>query len=115
MDSKIGAGMSKFTKAVAPAHRIRRKPRIGGPQHHAVKPWSKIAEAEKEYEHPNHQCSEPSAASASKVKKNLLGDDGGMKGIIEQAVAFYSQHPQLVQGLGAGALTFLMSRISQHR
>lgn len=33
--------------------------------------------------------------------------------IIEQASSFYSQHPQLVQGLGAGALALIMSHISK--
>lgn len=34
---------------------------------------------------------------------------------VEKASQFYSQHPTLVQGLGAGALALIMSRISQHR
>ena len=34
-------------------------------------------------------------------------------GILEQASAFYAQHPQLVQGLGAGALALIMSRMSR--
>lgn len=33
--------------------------------------------------------------------------------IIDQASQFYSQHPQLVQGLGAGALALIMSHISK--
>ena len=35
--------------------------------------------------------------------------------IVDKASEFYSQHPTLVQGLGAGALALVMSRISQHR
>jgi len=35
--------------------------------------------------------------------------------IVDKASQFYSQHPTLVQGLGAGALALVMSRISQHR
>ncbi|MCU1263593.1 MAG: hypothetical protein JWO80_6478 [Bryobacterales bacterium] len=35
--------------------------------------------------------------------------------IIDRASEFYAQHPTLVQGLGAGALALVMSRISQHR
>lgn len=35
--------------------------------------------------------------------------------IIDKASEFYSKHPTLVQGLGAGALALVMSRISQHR
>jgi hypothetical protein len=35
--------------------------------------------------------------------------------IVERASEFYSQHPTLVQGLGASALALVMSRISQHR
>ena len=34
-------------------------------------------------------------------------------GILEQASAFYAQHPQLVQGLGAGALALIMSHMSR--
>lgn len=33
--------------------------------------------------------------------------------VIERASEFYAQHPTLVQGLGAGALALVMSRISQ--
>lgn len=33
--------------------------------------------------------------------------------IIEEASSFYAQHPQLVSGLGAGALTLIMSHISR--
>ena len=33
--------------------------------------------------------------------------------IVDQASAFYSQHPQLVQGLGAAALALIMSHISK--
>ncbi|MGI8961568.1 MAG: hypothetical protein ACR2IV_17760 [Bryobacteraceae bacterium] len=33
--------------------------------------------------------------------------------IIDQASSFYAQHPQLVQGLGAGALALIMSHISK--
>jgi len=33
--------------------------------------------------------------------------------IVEQASSFYAQHPQLVQGLGAGALALIMSHISR--
>jgi hypothetical protein len=33
--------------------------------------------------------------------------------IVDQASNFYSQHPQLVQGLGAGALALIMSHISK--
>jgi len=35
--------------------------------------------------------------------------------IIDKASEFYSQHPTLVQGLGATALALVMSKISQHR
>lgn len=35
--------------------------------------------------------------------------------IVERAGAFYAQHPQLVQGLGAAALALVMSHISQRR
>jgi hypothetical protein len=35
--------------------------------------------------------------------------------IIDRASQFYAQHPTLVQGLGAGALALVMSKISQHR
>lgn len=34
--------------------------------------------------------------------------------IVDRASNFYAQHPTLVQGLGAGALALIMSRISQH-
>ncbi len=34
--------------------------------------------------------------------------------VIDQAGQFYAQHTTLVQGLGAGALAFVMSRLSQH-
>ncbi|MDQ1470935.1 MAG: hypothetical protein QOJ99_2415 [Bryobacterales bacterium] len=34
--------------------------------------------------------------------------------IIDKASEFYAQHPTLVQGLGAGALALIMSRMSQH-
>ena len=33
--------------------------------------------------------------------------------ILDQASNFYSQHPQLVQGLGAGALALIMSHMSK--
>jgi hypothetical protein len=33
--------------------------------------------------------------------------------IVDRASEFYAQHPTLVQGLGAGALAFVMSRMSQ--
>jgi hypothetical protein len=33
--------------------------------------------------------------------------------VVERAGNFYSQHPQLVQGLGAGALALIMSHLSQ--
>jgi hypothetical protein len=33
--------------------------------------------------------------------------------IIEQASNFYAQHPQVVQGLGAGALALIMSHLSK--
>lgn len=33
--------------------------------------------------------------------------------IVDQASNFYAQHPQLVQGLGAGALALIMSHISK--
>jgi len=33
--------------------------------------------------------------------------------IVDQASSFYAQHPQLVQGLGAGALALIMSHMSQ--
>ncbi|MGI9073476.1 MAG: hypothetical protein ACR2JB_19695 [Bryobacteraceae bacterium] len=33
--------------------------------------------------------------------------------ILDQASNFYAQHPQLVQGLGAGALTLIMSHMSK--
>jgi hypothetical protein len=33
--------------------------------------------------------------------------------IVEQASNFYAQHPQLVKGLGAGALALIMSHMSQ--
>src|SRR5581483_10099976 len=33
--------------------------------------------------------------------------------IVEQAGQFYSQHPKLVQGLGAAALALVMSHLSQ--
>jgi len=34
--------------------------------------------------------------------------------IVDKASSFYAQHPTLVQGLGAGALALIMSRMSQH-
>lgn len=34
--------------------------------------------------------------------------------IVDKASDFYAQHPKLVQGLGAGALALVMSRMSQH-
>lgn len=34
--------------------------------------------------------------------------------MIHRASEFDAQHPTLVQGLGAGALALIMSRISQH-
>ena len=34
--------------------------------------------------------------------------------VIDRVSEFYAQHPTLVQGLGAGALALVMSRISQH-
>jgi hypothetical protein len=33
--------------------------------------------------------------------------------IVERASEFYAQHPQLIQGLGAGALALIMSHVSQ--
>lgn len=33
--------------------------------------------------------------------------------IVDKAGQFYAQHPTLVQGLGAGALAYMMSRMSQ--
>lgn len=33
--------------------------------------------------------------------------------IVERAGEFYAQHPQLIQGLGAGALALIMSHVSQ--
>jgi hypothetical protein len=33
--------------------------------------------------------------------------------IMERAGEFYAQHPQLIQGLGAGALALIMSHVSQ--
>ena len=33
--------------------------------------------------------------------------------IVDQASAFYAQHPTLVQALGAGALALIMSRLSK--
>ena len=33
--------------------------------------------------------------------------------IVEEASSFYSQHPQVVQALGAGALALIMSHVSQ--
>jgi hypothetical protein len=33
--------------------------------------------------------------------------------VVERAGSFYAQHPQLVQGLGAGALALIMSHLSQ--
>jgi len=33
--------------------------------------------------------------------------------IVDQAGQFYSQHPQLVQALGAGSLALIMSHISK--
>jgi hypothetical protein len=33
--------------------------------------------------------------------------------IIEQASSFYAQHPQIVQGLGAGALALIMAHVSK--
>jgi hypothetical protein len=33
--------------------------------------------------------------------------------VVEEASNFYAQHPQLVQGLGAGALALIMSHISK--
>jgi hypothetical protein len=33
--------------------------------------------------------------------------------IVDQASSFYAQHPQLVQGLGAGALALIMSHMSK--
>ncbi len=33
--------------------------------------------------------------------------------VVDRASEFYSQHPTLVQGLGAGALALIMSRMSQ--
>ena len=35
--------------------------------------------------------------------------------IMDKAAAFYAQHPTLVKAIGAGALAFLMSRISSAR
>jgi len=35
--------------------------------------------------------------------------------VIDRAGEFYAQHPTLVQGLGAGALALIMSRMSQNR
>jgi hypothetical protein len=35
--------------------------------------------------------------------------------IVDRASDFYAQHPTLVQGLGAGALALIMSRMSQHQ
>jgi len=35
--------------------------------------------------------------------------------VVDRASEFYSQHPTLVQGLGAGALALVMSRMSQSR
>ena len=35
--------------------------------------------------------------------------------IVDRASEFYAQHTTLVQGLGAGALALIMSRVSQHR
>lgn len=37
----------------------------------------------------------------------------GNPSIIEQASNFYAQHPQVVQGLGAGALALIMSHLSK--
>jgi hypothetical protein len=34
--------------------------------------------------------------------------------VVDRASEFYAQHPTLVQGLGAGALALIMSRMSQH-
>jgi hypothetical protein len=34
--------------------------------------------------------------------------------VVDRASEFYAQHPTLVQGLGAGALALVMSRMSQH-
>jgi hypothetical protein len=35
--------------------------------------------------------------------------------IVDQAGRFYSQHPKLVQALGAGSLAFIMSHLSKRR
>ena len=35
--------------------------------------------------------------------------------IIDRAGSFYAQHPTLVQGLGAGALALIMSRMSNRQ
>jgi hypothetical protein len=35
--------------------------------------------------------------------------------IVDRASSFYAQHPTLVQGLGAGALALIMSRMSNRK
>jgi len=42
-----------------------------------------------------------------------LDRDGLVPIYVEQASSFYAQHPQLVQGLGAGALALIMSHMSK--
>lgn len=58
------------------------------------------------------QAQQVSPETVQHLAEHAQGQDPS---IIDKASEFYSQHPTLVQGLGASALALVMSRISQHR
>jgi hypothetical protein len=58
------------------------------------------------------QAQQIPAESVQKLAEHSQQNDPS---IIERASAFYAQHPQVVQALGAGALAMIMSHLSSRR
>ena len=57
--------------------------------------------------------SEATEVSASRVEEMANEEQRRNPGIVQQAADFYSQHPQLVQGLGTVAAAWALRRVSQ--
>jgi hypothetical protein len=58
------------------------------------------------------QAQQVSPEAVKQLADHAQKTDGS---VIDKLSGFYSQHPTLVKGLGAGALALIMSRISQHQ
>jgi hypothetical protein len=74
---------------------------LGGPLSGLLKPGSQVTP---------QQAQQIPPEAVQQLAEHAQKNDPS---VIEQAGNFYAQHPQLVQGLGAGALALIMSHMSK--